>query len=100
MLILMFVAITMADPVIYSEFLNEVRAGEVQRVTIEGHQAAIVLKDGTTAKTVLPADYKYALSVLQDKRVEVEIKESSIMNAAPFLLLAGLWIVLMWFKSR
>lgn len=81
----------------YSEFLAEVRSGDIARVTILGQRATISMTNGATATTVLPADYRDALSMLQDKRVDVEIKDSSpsVFDAAPFLVLGFVWIVWM-----
>ena len=48
-------------------------------------------------RTVLPSDYRDALVAMQDKLVNIEIQDSSsgplrpILNAAPFLLLLGVW---------
>ena len=89
----------------YSEFLEQVRAGHVARVTIIGSnsgstEATCHLKDSSTVGTVLPSDYRDAMVAMQDKLVNIEIKDSSsgplrpIVNAVPFLLLLGVWIFL------
>ena len=82
----------------YTKFLDEVRSGDIARVAILGQSATISMKNGATATTVLPSDYRDVLSELHDRRVDVEIHESSslsIVNAAPFLVLGGLWLVLL-----
>jgi ATP-dependent Zn protease len=87
----------------YSEFLEQVRGGQIASVTIISSnsgatQAICHLKDGNTVRTVLPSDYRHALVAMQDKLVNIEIQDSSsqpqraIVNAAPFLLLVGVWI--------
>ena len=63
-------------------------------------QAICRLKDGNAERTVLPSDYRDAMVAMQDKLVNVEIRDSSsgplhlVMNATPFLLLLGIWIFL------
>lgn len=88
----------------YSQFLQQVRGGEVSGVSIasagSAAEATYQRKDGATVRTVLPADYRDALAILQDKPVNIEIREPSpwfaLRNAVPFLLLLALWIVLMF----
>ena len=90
----------------YSQFLEQVRAGQVASVIVIGGnsgaiQATCRLKDGNTVRTVLPSDYRDALVVMQDKMVNVEIRDSSagplrlLMNATPFFLLLGVWVILL-----
>jgi ATP-dependent Zn protease len=90
----------------YSQFLEEVRTGQVASVIVFGSnsgaiQATCKLKDGRTVRTVLPSDHKDTLITMQDKLVNIEIRDSSsgplrlFMNATPFLLLLGVWVFLM-----
>lgn len=87
----------------YSEFLQQVRTGQVASVIVLGGnsgatEAICRLKDGNTVRTVLPADYRDALLAMEDKLVNVTIQDSSsqtvpaFSNAAPFLPLLGAWI--------
>jgi cell division protease FtsH len=89
----------------YSEFLEQVRGEQIASVTIVGSnsgatEATCHSKDGNTVHTVLPSDYRDALVAMQDKLVNIEIQDSSsgpqraVVNAAPFLLLMGVWIFL------
>jgi len=88
----------------YSQFLEQVRAGNVASTTVISSnsgaaQATCRLKGGDTVRTVLPADYRDAMAAMQDKRVDVEIEDSSgplrlVSNAAPFLVLLAVWIFL------
>jgi ATP-dependent Zn protease len=63
--------------------------------------AVLTLREDAYGVTVLPSDYKDALMTMQDKLVNVEIRDSSsgllqlFSNATPFLLLLGVWIFLM-----
>lgn len=91
----------------YTQFLDEVRAGRVASVIVIGKtgaaHATLELKDGKTARTVLPSDYKAALRAMQDKQVGIEIRDSSLqpwMNAIPFFLLLAVWAVLMFRKPN
>jgi ATP-dependent Zn protease len=90
----------------YSEFLEQVRAGQIASVTVIGNnsgatEATCHFKDGNTVRTVLPSDYTDAMVAMQDKLVNIEIQDSSsgplrpIVNAVPFLLLLGVWIFLL-----
>jgi ATP-dependent Zn protease len=89
----------------YSQFLEQVRAGQVTSVTIIGSHSGVTpatcrLKDGNTVRTVLPSDYRDALAAMQDKLVDIEIQDASsgrlrfFTNATPFFLLLGVWVVL------
>ena len=90
----------------YSEFLEQVRAGRVDRATVYSGASGATpaeyeLRDGSRVRTVLPGDYQYALAQMQDYDVNVEIRDPSsapgriLVNAAPFLVLLVVWIVLM-----
>lgn len=91
--------------VTYSQFLQQVQAGQVASVVIEpGSQANPVicrLKDGNSVRTVLPSDYRDAIAAMQAKLVNIEIQDSAsgwiplLINATPFLLLLGFWIFML-----
>jgi ATP-dependent Zn protease len=89
----------------YSEFLEQVRAGQVVSVIVMDSksgaaQADCRLKAGNIIRTVLPSDYRDAMAAMQDQLVNVEIQDPSrgplrlFVNAIPFLLLLGVWIFL------
>ncbi|MGP0071989.1 MAG: ATP-dependent metallopeptidase FtsH/Yme1/Tma family protein [Bryobacteraceae bacterium] len=90
----------------YSQFLQQVQAGRVAEVKIwadnSGADAASVrLKDGTTARTVLPSHYSVALDAMQRAMVNVVIQDAStnptrlLINATPFLILLAFWVFFM-----
>lgn len=90
----------------YSRFLEQVQSGEVTSATVvAGHTGAnrvrYQLKNGGEAQTVVPADYRNLLEILQQKMVNIEIRDASsewlriFANMSPFLLLLGVWIILM-----
>src|ERR1700694_266726 len=93
----------------YSQFFEKVRTGQIAGVIVMGSnsgaiQAICRQKDGNTGRTVLPSDYRDALAAMQEKQVDIEIRDASsrplqfATNAAPFLLLLAVWIVLLIFK--
>jgi hypothetical protein len=90
----------------YSQFLDQVHRGQVASVVVTGSKSGPVeascrMKDGKGARTVLPPDYRDALIAMQDRLVDIEIRDPSreplrlLMNATPFLLLLGVWTVAM-----
>jgi ATP-dependent Zn protease len=92
--------------VTYSQFLQEVKQGTVDTVSIApgnsgANPATYRTKDGNAARTVLPSDYRDAIAAMQDRSVNIEIKDTStgplrlLTNAIPFLILAGLWLFMM-----
>ena len=85
----------------YSQFLEKVRTEQIASVIVMGSnsgaiQAICRLKDGNAVRTVLPSDYRDAMVAMQDKLVNVEIRDSSsgslrlLMKATPFFLLLDL----------
>ena len=90
----------------YSQFLEQVRAGQVVSAIVIGTNSGAIeatcrLRQGNTVRTVLPSDYRDDLVEMQANAVNVEIRVSSsgplrlFLNAAPFLLLLGIWIFMM-----
>ena len=88
----------------YSQFLEQVRDGKVASATIAPGNSGTspvtyTMKDGVKARTVLPPDYRDALTAMQDKLVNVDIQDArwggQWINAAPFLLLLGVWLVML-----
>jgi ATP-dependent Zn protease len=83
----------------YSQFLEQVRAGQVTSVIVidsksGATRATCRLRDGKTVQTVLPSNYAVALAAMQDKLVNIDIQGPSFfINADPFLLLLGVWIL-------
>jgi ATP-dependent Zn protease len=90
----------------YSQFLDQVRMGRVTSVVVTdtnsgAAEATCRLKNGSTALTVLPSDYRDAMAEMQDETVNIEIRDASsrplrlLINAMPVFLLLGLWIFMM-----
>ena len=89
----------------YSQFLEKVRTRQIGSAIVMGRNAGAIqaicrLKDGNAARTILPSDCRDAMAAMQEKLVDVEIRDASsgplqlVMQAAPFLLLLGVWIFL------
>jgi cell division protease FtsH len=92
-----------ATPVAYSSFLDEVKSGQVQDVTIAGHDITGTTKDGKSFETYTPDDPSL-VGQLVAANVHVEARpEGDTMNPflkvliswAPMLLLIGVWIFFM-----
>jgi ATP-dependent Zn protease len=95
----------------YSEFLQQVQAGQVTKaVIVTGNSGAdpitYSLRDGSRENTVLPKDYGDVLTTLQRKMVNIQIQDAAwqrlrtMSNAAPFFVLMGLWCFMMWRLRR
>ncbi|WP_090664596.1 ATP-dependent zinc metalloprotease FtsH [Belnapia rosea] len=92
-----------AQQVAYSDFLNEVGAGHVRDVTIQGRTVSGQLSDGRTFQTYTPEDPNL-VSRLTEKGVRVVARpEESDVNPLfhyllswfPMLLLIGVWVFFM-----
>ncbi|MFB3922317.1 MAG: ATP-dependent zinc metalloprotease FtsH [Terriglobia bacterium] len=87
----------------FTEFNNEVIKDNVRDVTIVGTDASGSLKkDNAKFKTTIPANYPDLYKSLQEKNVNVTIKDNSggswmtwVANGLPMILLLGLWIFFM-----
>jgi cell division protease FtsH len=91
-------------PVDYSEFLDDVKAGRVEKVFIDGPAIAIHFADGNTAYTYTPeANNGPLVKDLLDNNVSIEARppehESVLMQIFvswfPMLLLIAVWIFFM-----
>jgi cell division protease FtsH len=90
----------------YSQFLQQVEAGQVSKATIVAAQTGAnpvtySMKDGGQVDSVLPQDYRDALEAMQQKMVDIEIRDASTQwlrvaaNGMPFLILLGFWFFMM-----
>jgi cell division protease FtsH len=89
-------------PLEYSQFLDEVKAGRISKVTIEGRQLKATTTEGKRVTSYSPGDI-WLVSDLLKYNVKVEAKPeeepSLLMNIFvswfPMLLLIGVWIFFM-----
>jgi len=87
----------------FTEFYHEVKAGNVQEVTItNSNQVVGKFKGGEGLTTVLPTNYPNIIDVLNENGVVTDFKNSDtpawlafLINASPFILLIGFWLFMM-----
>src|SRR5437867_306047 len=88
----------------FTEFIADVQADKVKKVSINGgNDVKGTYKDNSAdLHTTIPTNYPEIYKLLQDKNVEIDIKEASgagwvsvLINASPFILLLAFWIFMM-----
>jgi len=88
----------------YSEFLDQVKQGNVEEVKIEGQNITGQLKNGTHFTTISPeTDNRAMIGTLIDNHVkfdgelpkETPLIVTLLINAFPILLLIGVWVYFM-----
>jgi cell division protease FtsH len=87
----------------FSTFMNQVNAGQVADVTINGAEVRGHLKDGKTAfHTVVPTTYTDMYKALQDKGVNTTVRDTSstgwptwLLQFAPLILIAAVWFFML-----
>src|SRR5438094_198887 len=87
----------------FSRFMMDVNGDNVKDVTIAGTEVSGTLKkDGSKFKTTIPANYPDLYKTLQEKNVNLTIKDNSgntwmtwLGNGLPMIVLLGLWIFFM-----
>jgi cell division protease FtsH len=83
----------------YSQFLDQVDAGEVRSVTISGDLITGKLADGKSFQTYAPLDLEL-VKTLKEKRIQFDAKPaqsdsfitSALLYWLPTLLLIGVWV--------
>ena len=83
----------------YSEFLSQVEAGNVTRVTISGFEVTGAYRDGSSFHVNGPSSQEQMLTVLRQKNVEIRFTPTGSNSSAtqllgtwaPLILLAALW---------
>ena len=89
----------MKTEVSFTQFLADVEAKKVAKVTITGSQVEGKYQDKSAFKTVLPPQYDDLVKVLRENGVEIDVKD---MNKSSWLSYLFTWspillIVLFWF---
>jgi cell division protease FtsH len=86
----------------FSQFLNDVEAQRVEKVTLEGIQVTGQLKDGSAFKTILPPQFNDLVKTLRDNKVDMVVKDanrstwlSTLFTLSPFLLIGLFWFFFM-----
>jgi cell division protease FtsH len=92
-----------ATPIAYSSFLDQVSNGQVQDVTIAGHDVTGTTKDGKSFATYTPDD-PTLVGKLVAANVHVEAKpegdnesmlERILFSFGPIVLIVGVWLFMM-----
>ncbi|MDA8095448.1 MAG: ATP-dependent zinc metalloprotease FtsH [Betaproteobacteria bacterium] len=86
----------------YSQFIQEVHQGDIDRVTIQGHVLKGTKKDGKAFSSYAPDDpwmvsdlLKYGVTIQAKPQQEPSFLMSVFVNWFPMLLIIGLWIFFM-----
>lgn len=84
----------------FSEFLDSVTLGNVEKVTISGSKIEGTFKDESEFKTVAPSQYTDLIKILREKNVSIIVKDTSpspiislIGSLSPFILFFILWLL-------
>ena len=83
----------------FSQFLSDVDQGNVKEVTILGQEVSGKYRDNSAFHTIIPPGYSEMYNTLNDKHVEVTVKDINngswplqlLGTWAPLLLLGALW---------
>ncbi|HEY7863893.1 MAG TPA: ATP-dependent zinc metalloprotease FtsH [Thermoanaerobaculia bacterium] len=96
---------TSVEEITFSQFLDHVSQGHVQKVTIRGEQVTGVYTPMTGKRAnfkTVAADYPDMVKVLRERGVNIEVvptKDSSFVSAlvmyGPLILLVAIWFVIM-----
>jgi len=99
---------TAGEEISYSEFMAQVRDGDVERVEIDNTNGSIdgELADGDEFSTTGPLDGgipESDLTVLREQDVRVEYKTPQpgfLTSLLPFLIPVGIFVAFFWFMQR
>jgi cell division protease FtsH len=90
------------SPMEYSQFLEEVKAGRIAKVTIEGRQLKATTTEGKSVMSYSPGDIwlvsdllKYGVKVEAKPEEEPSLLMNIFVSWFPMLLLIGVWIFFM-----
>jgi cell division protease FtsH len=86
----------------FTQFMDQINKGNVKYVSISGNEVRGQYKDESGLRTLIPTNFPDIYKQLNDKGVNVEIKEANssqwfsvLINAIPFVLLLAFWIFMM-----
>src|SRR5881275_1372787 len=93
---------TAQAPMEYSQFLEEVKAGRISKVTIEGRQLKATTAEGKRVTSYSPGDIwlvsdllKYGVKIEAKPEEEPSLLMNIFVSWFPMLLLIGVWIFFM-----
>ena len=89
-------------PMEYSQFIEEVKAGRIAKVTIEGRQLKATTNDGKRVTSYSPGDIwlvsdllKYGVKIEAKPEEEPSLLVNIFVSWFPMLLLIGVWVFFM-----
>jgi len=89
-------------PMEYSQFIEEVKAGRIAKVTIEGRQLKATTNDGKRVTSYSPGDIwlvsdllKYGIKIEAKPEEEPSLLVNIFVSWFPMLLLIGVWVFFM-----
>jgi len=91
------------NKVSFSEFIEMVNDGKVEKATIKGEEIIAITKDGKKFETVIPEGYSKIYDILQENGVKINVLPAEktgwlttlLISWLPILLFIGLWIFMM-----
>ncbi|WP_456463932.1 ATP-dependent zinc metalloprotease FtsH [Persephonella sp.] len=87
----------------FTEFIELVNDGKVEKATIKGEEIIAITKDGKKFETVIPEGYSKIYDILQENGVKIHVVPAErsgwlttlLISWLPILLFIGLWIFMM-----
>jgi cell division protease FtsH len=87
----------------YTDLMKQIESNSIKNVVISGNEARGDYADNVaTFKSQLPSNYQDVVKALDDKKINLEFKDSSstpwmsvLINVSPFILLLAFWIFMM-----
>ncbi len=87
----------------FTEFVEMVNDGKVEKATVKGEEIIAITKDGKKVETVIPEGYSKIYDILQENGVKVDVVPAEksgwlttlLISWLPILLFIGLWIFMM-----
>lgn len=92
-----------SNSVSFTEFIEMVNDGKVEKTTIKGEEIIAITKDGKRLETVIPEGYSKIYDILQENGVKIHVTPTEktgwlttlLISWLPILLFIGLWIFMM-----
>jgi cell division protease FtsH len=91
-----------ADPITYTQFMDDARAGKIKRVDVQGRNLKVTPSDGQAYEIASPGDLwmvgdlmKYGVQVVGKRDEEPSLLQTILISWGPFLLLIGVWVYFM-----
>lgn len=93
----------LATEIPYSNFLEKVESGRIEKVTIQGNQITAQSRDSADLLKTISPKHEGLIELLRKSSVIIDVKEPDeqpwyfllLINALPMILLIGIWIFFM-----